>query len=63
MFTDIFCNRYEEPVVGKLDAVSILLFNVFIIGFFACFNLVNISKFASFFSLFEGSVYSILTLL
>lgn len=48
-----------EYEVGKLDTISILLFNVFIIGSFACFNLVNIFKFALF-PPFEGSVYSIL---
>lgn len=37
-----------EYEVGKLDTISILLFNVFIIGSFACFNLVNIFKFAFF---------------
>ena len=34
--------------MGKLDIISILLFNVFIIGSFACFNLANIFKFAFF---------------
>lgn len=37
--------------MGKLDTISILLFNVFIIGSFACFNLINIFKFAFFVSL------------
>lgn len=53
MFTDIFMAEYK---VGKLGTSSILLFNVFIFGSFACLNLVNIFKFAS---LSEGSVYSI----
>lgn len=50
--------EYEEPVVGKLHTISVL-FNVFIIGSFACFNLVNIFKFAFFPLSEEGSVYSI----
>ena len=54
MFANIFMIESE---VGKLDTISILLFNVFIFGSFACLNLVNIFKFAS--SLSEGSVYSI----
>lgn len=34
--------------MGQLDTICILLFDVFIIGSFACFNLVNIFKFAFF---------------
>lgn len=49
MFTNIFVTEYKEPIVGKLHTISILLFNVFIIGSFACFNLVNIFKFVFFF--------------
>jgi len=49
---NIFVTEYKEPIVGKLYTISILLFNVFIIGSFACFNLVNIFKFAFFFFLY-----------
>lgn len=55
MFTHIFMTEYK---MGQLDTICILLFDVFIIGSFACFNLVNIFKFAFF--LYLKTVYSIL---
>ena len=48
MFNNIFMTEYK---VGKLDTISILLFNILITGLFAHFNLVNIFKFAFFFFL------------
>lgn len=53
---NIFVTEYKEPIVGKLHTISIL-FNVFIIGSFACFNLVNMFKFAFFFPLYLQALF------